>query len=119
MSSAQLIDGKGIAAQLLKQVGEQVQRLVAQGRQPALAVVLVGDDPASQVYVRHKVLKKDKRGQIYLLCICCVQPLAYLVRAALFATLRFIQLHLQNDSFRSVTRAEKINLCAPVQTGKR
>jgi methylenetetrahydrofolate dehydrogenase (NADP+)/methenyltetrahydrofolate cyclohydrolase len=53
--SASLIDGKQIAAQTRAEVAERVrQRLAAGGRAPGLAVILVGDDPASEVYVAHK-----------------------------------------------------------------
>ncbi|MEP7314781.1 MAG: bifunctional methylenetetrahydrofolate dehydrogenase/methenyltetrahydrofolate cyclohydrolase FolD [Pseudomonadota bacterium] len=53
--SAKLIDGKAIAHALRAQVQEEVAKLVAAGRRPpGLAVVLVGADPASQIYVRHK-----------------------------------------------------------------
>lgn len=52
---AQIIDGKIYAERLREQVTEEVARLVADhGLQPGLAVVLVGDDPASQIYVRSK-----------------------------------------------------------------
>ena len=57
-----LIDGKAIAAQVLAEVREDVAALRAQGLQPALAVVLVGEDPASQVYVRNKVLRAEETG---------------------------------------------------------
>jgi methylenetetrahydrofolate dehydrogenase (NADP+)/methenyltetrahydrofolate cyclohydrolase len=57
VNNVKSIDGKGIAAQLLKHFVEQVQLLVAQGCQPALAEVLVGEGPSSQVYVRRKVLR--------------------------------------------------------------
>jgi len=62
MSDAKLIDGKAIAAELLLEVAQQVQQLSAQGIQPALAVVLVGDDPASHVYVRSKVARAAEVG---------------------------------------------------------
>lgn len=48
------IDGKAIAAQLRAAVKEEAAQLTAQGTQPGLAVVLVGDDPASHTYVRNK-----------------------------------------------------------------
>lgn len=52
---AQVIDGKTFAAKLREQVAEQVATLKeAHGITPGLAVVLVGEDPASQVYVRSK-----------------------------------------------------------------
>ena len=53
--SAQIIDGKEFAANVRSQVAEHVVRLKADhGITPGLAVVLVGEDPASQVYVRSK-----------------------------------------------------------------
>ncbi len=53
--SAQIIDGKAFAAKVRGQVGEHVARLKEEhGITPGLAVVLVGEDPASQVYVRSK-----------------------------------------------------------------
>ncbi|AQZ32793.1 bifunctional methylenetetrahydrofolate dehydrogenase/methenyltetrahydrofolate cyclohydrolase [Pseudomonas sp. LPH1] len=60
--SAQLIDGKATAARVLAEVAADVAVLKAQGVEPALAVVLVGDDPASQVYVRNKVLRAGEVG---------------------------------------------------------
>jgi methylenetetrahydrofolate dehydrogenase (NADP+) / methenyltetrahydrofolate cyclohydrolase len=55
MSGARLIDGKAIAAKLRADVAAAVARLGRDhGVTPGLAVVLVGDDPASQVYVRNK-----------------------------------------------------------------
>ncbi|MEW6996691.1 bifunctional methylenetetrahydrofolate dehydrogenase/methenyltetrahydrofolate cyclohydrolase FolD [Colwelliaceae bacterium BS250] len=53
--TAQLIDGKAIAQQIRLSVKEKVQQRLADGkRAPGLAVVLVGSDPASQVYVGSK-----------------------------------------------------------------
>ncbi len=53
--TAQIIDGKTIAAQLRASLRQQVDERVGAGRRrPGLAVVLVGTDPASQVYVRGK-----------------------------------------------------------------
>ena len=49
-----LIDGKKIAGEIEQEVGEQVGKLSARGFQPGLAVLLVGENPASQVYVRNK-----------------------------------------------------------------
>ncbi len=50
-----IIDGKLIAQQVLQECQAEVELLRAQGVQPGLAVVLVGDDPASRVYVQSKV----------------------------------------------------------------
>jgi len=56
--TAQLIDGKAIAASLRQQIAQRVAERCQQGqRAPGLAVILVGNDPASQVYVSHK--RKD------------------------------------------------------------
>jgi len=53
--SAQIIDGKAFAAKVRGQVAEHVTRIKEEnGITPGLAVVLVGEDPASQVYVRSK-----------------------------------------------------------------
>ena len=52
--AAQVIDGKAIAAKVRGRIAGQVEQLKAQGVTPGLAVVLVGDDPASRVYVGMK-----------------------------------------------------------------
>lgn len=51
---AKLIDGKLIATQIKEELREKVNALKAEGIQPGLAVILVGDNSASQVYVRNK-----------------------------------------------------------------
>jgi methylenetetrahydrofolate dehydrogenase (NADP+) / methenyltetrahydrofolate cyclohydrolase len=61
--SAQLIDGKAIAAQVRTEVKKAVSERIAQGkRPPGLAVILVGGDPASQVYVGSKRRACDELG---------------------------------------------------------
>ena len=50
----QIIDGKLISSQIKDEVKERVAALKAKGREVTLAVVLVGEDPASQVYVNNK-----------------------------------------------------------------
>ena len=52
---ARPIDGNALSRQLLAQVGELAAELTARGTRPGLAVILVGDDPASAVYVRNKI----------------------------------------------------------------
>lgn len=52
--SAQLISGKQISEDIRGGLREEVEQLLSQGLTPGLAVVLVGEDPASQVYVRNK-----------------------------------------------------------------
>ncbi len=52
--TAKIIDGKAFAEKVRARVAEHVARLKSEGVTPGLAVVLVGEDPASQVYVRNK-----------------------------------------------------------------
>ena len=51
---AMIIDGKAISAQIKDEVKEAVSKMADEDRTVTLAVVLVGDDPASRVYVRNK-----------------------------------------------------------------
>lgn len=61
--NAQILDGKAIAADVREQVKILVdQRLAAGRRAPGLVVILVGENPASQVYVRNKQLACEKVG---------------------------------------------------------
>ncbi|MCY1415505.1 Bifunctional protein FolD protein [compost metagenome] len=62
MNGARLIDGKAASARVLAEVREEAEALRADGIHPALAVVLVGNDPASQVYVRNKVMRAEECG---------------------------------------------------------
>lgn len=62
MSAALLIDGKAVAARALAEVKAEVAALKAAGTTPCLAVILVGEDPASDVYVRNKVLRAGEAG---------------------------------------------------------
>ncbi|MFF7705868.1 bifunctional methylenetetrahydrofolate dehydrogenase/methenyltetrahydrofolate cyclohydrolase FolD [Pseudomonas sp. NPDC007930] len=62
MSAALLIDGKAAAARALAEVKAEVAALKAAGTTPCLAVILVGEDPASDVYVRNKVLRAGEAG---------------------------------------------------------
>src|SRR5262245_32045340 len=65
MASASIIDGKAVAAQVRADLAAKVAARVAQGRPaPGLAVVLVGDDPASQVYVRNKARSTREVGMV-------------------------------------------------------
>jgi methylenetetrahydrofolate dehydrogenase (NADP+)/methenyltetrahydrofolate cyclohydrolase len=60
--SATVIDGKAVAARVRGEVAESASRLRAEGIEPGLAVVLVGDDPASQIYVRSKTAACAQAG---------------------------------------------------------
>lgn len=51
---AQRMDGKAVSAQVKEAVFQEVEALKAQGIRPGLAVVIVGDDPASRIYVNNK-----------------------------------------------------------------
>jgi methylenetetrahydrofolate dehydrogenase (NADP+)/methenyltetrahydrofolate cyclohydrolase len=60
--TAQLIDGNALARQIRAEVAGRTQALKARGINPALAIILVGNDPASQVYTRHKVNDSTETG---------------------------------------------------------
>ena len=61
---ARIIDGKAAAAALRQRIATQVAVLAERGLVPGLAVVLVGDDPASQVYVRSKERLAREAGMV-------------------------------------------------------
>jgi methylenetetrahydrofolate dehydrogenase (NADP+)/methenyltetrahydrofolate cyclohydrolase len=60
--TAQLIDGVALSKQIRAEVGARAAALTAAGRKPGLAVILVGEDPASAVYVRNKVKACEEHG---------------------------------------------------------
>ncbi len=60
--SAAILDGKALANALVAELAGRVERAKARGVTPCLAVVLVGDDPASQVYVRAKEKRAAEAG---------------------------------------------------------
>jgi methylenetetrahydrofolate dehydrogenase (NADP+)/methenyltetrahydrofolate cyclohydrolase len=59
---AELIDGRAIAKKVRADVAERAKKLAARGIKPGLAVVLVGDDPASAVYVSAKGKATEEAG---------------------------------------------------------
>ena len=59
---AQVINGKEIVSAYRTQIKEEVAQLTQQGLQPGLAVIIVGDDPASHVYVRNKAKACEEAG---------------------------------------------------------
>jgi len=65
--SAQLIDGNALAKRVRDDVAARVAALAGRSTPPGLAVILVGDDPASQVYVKHKVADCESVGMRSLL----------------------------------------------------
>ncbi|MDM0073958.1 bifunctional methylenetetrahydrofolate dehydrogenase/methenyltetrahydrofolate cyclohydrolase FolD [Variovorax sp. J2P1-59] len=60
--TAQLIDGNALSRKIRAEVSGRIEALKARGVEPTLAIVLVGDDPASQVYVKHKVNDSSETG---------------------------------------------------------
>lgn len=61
-TTAQLIDGTALSKQIRAEVAQRAAALTARGHKPGLAVILVGEDPASQVYVRNKVKACEEHG---------------------------------------------------------
>ncbi|MCG8416869.1 MAG: bifunctional methylenetetrahydrofolate dehydrogenase/methenyltetrahydrofolate cyclohydrolase FolD [Proteobacteria bacterium] len=60
--TAKILDGKALAAAIRNELAGEVESLVGKGVTPGLAVVLVGDDPASAIYVRNKGRAAEKLG---------------------------------------------------------
>jgi methylenetetrahydrofolate dehydrogenase (NADP+)/methenyltetrahydrofolate cyclohydrolase len=60
--TARIIDGKAIAAELRAKIATEVRALAARGVVPGLAAVLVGEDPASEIYVRNKTKAVREAG---------------------------------------------------------
>ena len=60
--TAQIIDGNALARQIRAEVTHRTEALKAAGITPSLAIIMVGDDPASQVYTRHKVNDSTETG---------------------------------------------------------
>ena len=57
-----IIDGKAAAARMIAGLAVDISALTAAGRKPGLAVILVGDHPASEIYVRNKITACTKNG---------------------------------------------------------
>jgi methylenetetrahydrofolate dehydrogenase (NADP+)/methenyltetrahydrofolate cyclohydrolase len=60
--TARIIDGKAISEKVLAEVAQRVRACEGRGVKPTLAVVLVGEDPASQIYVRNKEKRAEEVG---------------------------------------------------------
>ncbi len=60
--TAKIIDGKALASEVRAKLKDRVNALVEKGHRPGLAVILVGEDPASQVYVRNKLRSSEEVG---------------------------------------------------------
>ncbi len=59
---SRILSGKSVRDEILKECGPRVERVAAKGRAPGLAVVLAGEDPASQIYIRNKVKTCEDLG---------------------------------------------------------
>lgn len=81
---AQIIDGKALAAAVREAVADAVREINAQGGVVRFAAVLVGDDPASQIYVRNKQRACEKAGIVFELhtlpATCQFDELTALIR---------------------------------------
>ena len=60
--SSRVLDGIVLAAEIKAEVAQELQRLRAAGVEAGLAVVLIGEDPASAIYVRNKVKACEELG---------------------------------------------------------
>lgn len=59
---AEIIDGRQLAKEVNQETKQRVDKLLEQGIQPGIVVILVGDDPASEIYTRNKHRKATKLG---------------------------------------------------------
>ena len=71
---AKIIDGKAIAEEMRADLASEIEELKKSGVTPGLAVVLVGEDPASQVYVRMKGKACEKIGIFMAAELVCKVP---------------------------------------------
>ena len=62
--AAKILDGKVLSAEIKEQVAQRVAAMIAQGVTPGLAVILVGNDPASEIYVRNKGKGCEETGML-------------------------------------------------------
>jgi methylenetetrahydrofolate dehydrogenase (NADP+) / methenyltetrahydrofolate cyclohydrolase len=60
--TAQMIDGKAVAAGVEQELFEEIAELMRRGIRPGLAAIRVGEDPASELYVRSKAVKAEQLG---------------------------------------------------------
>ena len=60
--SAKILDGKMLSARIKDELKTEVENLKNQNINPALAVIIVGDDPASKIYVKNKKLACEYCG---------------------------------------------------------
>ena len=66
--AARILDGTKVAAEIRAEVAAEVKKLADAGTRPGLAVVLVGTNPASEIYVRGKVKSSERRVAFPLFC---------------------------------------------------
>ena len=60
--AARILDGKALSKEVLERVSRRAEALRAKGIVPGLSVILVGNDPASEIYVRNKGLACEETG---------------------------------------------------------
>ena len=63
---ATILDGKKVSARIKEELKIEVEKLKADGIKPSLAVIIVGDDPASKIYVKNKKLSLFENDKGYL-----------------------------------------------------
>ena len=93
-STAKLIDGNALSRQLRTEVANRTAVLKQKGITPGLAVVLVGENPASQVYVRNKVKACQESGLHSVL----EQHPATMTEAALLALVDLSLIHISEPT---------------------
>ena len=64
LSAARVLDGIAIASEIKSEVAREVEAARRSGYTPGLAVVLVGENPASQIYVRSKIKTTDRKSVV-------------------------------------------------------
>ena len=64
----QIIDGKALSSKIRAEISAQVAELKSKGVEACLAVILVGNDPSSELYVRNKVKASEEVGIKSILC---------------------------------------------------
>lgn len=91
---AQLINGKNLAEEILLQLKTQIATLT---RAPGLAVILIGNDPASQLYVRNKKRACEKVGIMFHSYFCAGDCLPNVTEKDILQTIDFLNADLQID----------------------
>ena len=59
---AEIIDGKALSEKLKAEIAERTEKLALKGHRTGLAVILVGENPASKIYVKNKIAACERTG---------------------------------------------------------